>query len=180
MEIEFIAQLVGFAGLLFVVLSMQPKYRKNILLLQLFGSVLFTIHFGLIGAATGMALNAIASMRAVILSRYHIKTGKKWPIFVIGILFIAATVVSWQGYISLLPLAAMLIATVAFWQRDEQSIRKLILIAAPMWLVYNAMNASFAGVLTEVLVITSTLIGLWRFRRAKSHEATTYEPRNLA
>lgn len=165
--VVIIAQIVGLLALLLTIASMQPRYRKNILRLKLAGSILFAVHFGLLGAMTGLALNAISAVRAFLFNRYHEETRPVWPLFAVLLLFIGVTIISWQGPISVIPLVAMLVSTVGFWQRNEQSMRRSSLVASPLWLTYNIASFSLAGIATEVLLFTSALIGLWRFRKVK-------------
>ena len=63
---EIIAQIIGILGFITIVSSFQSNKRKHILLLQLFGSMFFAIHFFMIGSPTGSAMNAIGIFRAYI------------------------------------------------------------------------------------------------------------------
>ncbi len=168
MMFDWAAQLSGVAALAIVVLSYQGGTQRRILFLQICGSVLFTIHFGLLGALTGAAINAVSMLRAVTFHRYGTRQQRpSWLPVVIGALFIAAGIITWQGVLSILPIAAMLISTYGFWQRDAQRLRAIAIGSPPLWLVYNVAIGSLPGIATELLNLMSIGTGLWRYRRNK-------------
>ena len=59
----YIGQGIGIIGLLFAVISFQKNSSKGILLFQILASTAFILHFLLIGAYTGSALNFIGVVR---------------------------------------------------------------------------------------------------------------------
>lgn len=162
-------QLIGFIALALGAASFQPKLRRNILRFQLLSNIFWVTHFLLLGATTGAALNAAGAVRAYLFNKYgRLKTRSCWLLVFIISLVLVLGVLTWQGWLSLLPMAAMTIATIGFWQRDEQRIRLITLFGAPLWLIYNLLSGSYAGVTNELLVITSILVALWRYRRSSS------------
>lgn len=166
-EPMLVVQLLGFIGLAFGALSFQPKHRKNILRFQLVSNTFWVMHFSLLGAPTGAALNAAGGLRAYLFNRYGSR--KRRPLWlavgIIGLMIVLAAL-TWQGWLSLLPMAGMIIATIGFWQREEQRIRLILLFASPLWLSYNILSGSYAGITAELLAMTSILVALWRYRRS--------------
>ena len=63
---------------------------------------------------------------------------------------------------------AMLLTTVSNWFQSEKKIRFLTFPSSPCWLVYNVLNGSFAGVITEIFVMSSLIIAIIRFDIKKS------------
>lgn len=173
---DFIVQAIGGVGLAMIVSSFQMKSRKNILLLQMLGGLSFALHFALLGALTGAILNTIGVIRAVLFRYYDNHNRPIWPPIVIAMALVIATIFTWEGWLSLLPMAAMLAITYGFWQHNEQSMRRSASIAAPLWLLYNTAHFSIPGVITEIINICSILISLWRFRK---RETTEFATRNV-
>jgi hypothetical protein len=168
-ELTIFIQLIGFVGVLFGVISFQPKKRKNILRFQLLSNLFWVIHFFLLGAVTGAALNGAGALRAYLFDKYNKRTSQsQWLLIGVISLMVALVLLTWQGWISLLPMIGMIVATIGFWQRDEQRIRLFLLFASPWWLSYNALSGSYAGVVSEVLATTSILVALWRYRRQRA------------
>ena len=69
-----------------------------------------------------------------------------------------------DGPIALIPLVAMVIATVGMWMRNGAKLRLVQLVAvSPLWLINNIIVFTIGGILCEVFVITSVLVSIWRY-----------------
>src|SRR3989338_4435143 len=163
--IQLIAQGIGFLALLFVLLSFQKNKRYLILLFMLVAQILFTIHFGLLGAWTGAAMNGIAGLRTYIFNQRETKTcsNNQFWLYLFVVLFWVFGIVTWNGYYSILPILAMTIDSSAVWNKKTQYIRLLMLIPRPLWFLYNYTVVSYAGMITEIFVLFSILVGIIRF-----------------
>ena len=162
---NIVVQLIGFVGLVFLVLAFQQKKRGGILGVMLTGQLIFLIHFALLGAWTGVAMNIVGSFRTLVFRYRGVKnwaSGAYWPWIFIA-LFWAGSLVSWQGMISLLPPTAMTIETIGLWMKNPSRIRLINLFPHPFWLAYNMINQSWAGIATEVFVIISVMVAILRY-----------------
>lgn len=156
---------VGYLALFFVILSFQKNKRRLILLYLAIAQVFFAIHFALLNAWTGVALDSIAAFRTFI---FYKKETKSWGKNIIWyylflILFGLSGLFVWEGYHSLLPALAMIIDTVALWKENTKSIRFIMLTPRLMWFAYNFIVGSQAGMVTEIMVLLSVIIGIIRF-----------------
>ena len=175
---QFLIQLIGFIGLLFLGLSFQQNNRNRILVFILIGQIIFILHFALLGAWTAAGVNSVGAIRTL-LFRFRDErswAGKSfWPwvfIFLFGMVGWA----SWDGWLSLLPVVAMSIETVGLWMRNTSRIRLINLFPHPLWFTYNLVKGSWAGVATEVFIFLSILVAIIRFdilKREKSNSNTT-------
>jgi hypothetical protein len=110
-------------------------------------------------------MNIVGSTRTFF---FVFKGRKKWMdgnvvMYVFICLFLIAGILSWQNWLSILPVVAMIIETIGLWQKDTRRIRFIVFIPHPVWLVYNFIHGSYPGVLTEVFIVTSLIIGIIRF-----------------
>ena len=168
---DIVAMAIGFCGTIMLFLMFQQNDRKRILVFQIFGTSFFCIHFLLLGAYTGATLNAIAVIRAVIYFHRDKKIfGKKIWLWLFICISAAAGVLTWEGYISILPTIAMIIGSVSVWVKKPRSIRILSIIPSPMWMTYNIINISVPGMITEVFVMTSIAISIIRYDILKKEE----------
>lgn len=164
----YVGQGIGVIALLCAMASYQMKSRKGIVTLQIVGCTLFAIHFLLIGALTGALLNVLAACRAAVFffkDRKWCRTEIFVPLFIV--LSIAAVIPTWDGPLSLLPMAGMICTTFSIASAKTFAIRMRALPSSPLWIVYNAINKSVAGVVTEVFVMTSIVVALIRFHVSK-------------
>lgn len=159
--IEIIAQTLGIVAVMFSVLSFQAKSDKPLLIMQTGGSFLFCIHYVMIGAYTGLAMNAVGIVRNIV---YYNKDKKifsgKLPPVIFGCMAAVFGAFTWQGWHSLFIIVGIVINSVCMSMRDPQNIRKSILVTSPLVLVYNIFELSIGGILNESLSIISSVIGI--------------------
>jgi len=65
----------------------------------------------------------------------------------------------------------MILSTVGFWVKNPKYTRLIYLPSSPCWLIYNVVNLSIAGVLTEIFASSSLLIAIFRFDILKKEKA---------
>ncbi|MCL2513764.1 MAG: YgjV family protein [Oscillospiraceae bacterium] len=163
--LNIIAQAIGFIGTAFLVISYQQKKRRGIIVFQIFCSAFFALHFYLLGAYTGCAMNVLGGLRSTVYSYSEEKKWAKhnfWPVLFF-IVFLAAGILTWKNIWSLLPTFAMCLSTISLWLRDPKKIRFLTSPTLPCWLVYNLMNKSIAGFITEIFTIISMATAIIRY-----------------
>ncbi|MGE5557225.1 MAG: YgjV family protein [Bacillota bacterium] len=168
---NFTAQFMGFAGLFMAVVSFQKKYHKGILFYQVLACAFFIAHFIMLGAYSGAIMNFMAAARNAVF--YHRDkswaSGKIWLPFFIASITIAG-LVAWKNAYSLLPAAALIISTIGFWMKNPTHTRLISLIPSPCWFAYNLVSRSIAGMVTEIFIMTSLVVGIVRFDVMKKPE----------
>ena len=76
---------------------------------------------------------------------------------------------SWQGPMSLLVIMALVINTVYIYRPSTQDLRKSILVTSTMVAAYNVYYTVWGGVVNELIAISSSVIGIIRFRNNKKN-----------
>lgn len=77
---------------------------------------------------------------------------------------LAALALTWNGWISLLPVAANIATTLAGYTNNPRKIRLAgMLINSPLWIVYSIFAGSLAGILDEVVTEISMAVSIVRF-----------------
>lgn len=163
-KLETLAQIIGFGGTALTIVAYQQSKRKNILLCTVISAALFTVHFILLGAYTGAVMNFFAGLRSLV----FMNNTKPWAkskiwVGVFMVIYTVACIVTWEKWYSVLPLIAMLLTTVSNWLQSERKIRFLTFPNSPCWLVYNILNNSVAGIITEIFVMSSLIIAIIRY-----------------
>lgn len=160
----WLIQLIGAAGLALTGIAFQGRTRHAILLGQLIGALFFAVHFFLLSAYVGTLMNILIAFRNFVFeekSHRSWATYRMWPL-----LFMAASVVAlalaWQGPISLLPAIATIIATYALWSGKPAFIRELLLGATLLWIPYTIAVGSYAGTITQLVMLLCLLFGIAR------------------
>lgn len=165
------AQIVGIIALICAVISFQQRTHKRILAFQLAANTVFCIHFIMLGAYTGALLNAVAALRSLV----FVNKGKPFAdnvvwLYVFCIVSVVAGVFTWNGFASILPIAGMVCTTVAFWIKKPSLVRLTAFPSSPMWLAYNLITGSYAGVITEIVNMCSIITAIIRIDIKKKNE----------
>jgi hypothetical protein len=139
------------------------------LYLQLIAAFLFGVHFMMLGSLTASLMNFINCFRCYVFANYDKKWAKGiWWMYLFLILFWGFGILGWQKWYSILPIIGMSATTVAFWMKNTTKIRFISLISPPSWFVHNLLVNSYSGIIGEIVIFVSTIIGILRFDRNKN------------
>lgn len=69
-----------------------------------------------------------------------------------------------SGFISLLPIIANIAATIGSYTYNDKKIRAVAMfVNSPLWIIYDVIVGSWAGILDEVVTELSIIISIIRF-----------------
>lgn len=158
-------QILGWVAALFTFISYQCKDHKKLLAVQTLSVVSICTSYLFLGAWSGMLLNAVCLVRNFIIFRKDIKffSHKCWA-YILGGVMAAVGFLSWQGPISLLMIVALTVNTLFLYFPNVQNLRKSILVTSTLVIIYNAYFSVWGGVANEVIAISSSIIGIYRYR----------------
>ena len=157
-------QLIGVAGTLLFFLSYQCRSNRNLFRVQLLSYLFYTAHLLLLGALTGGVSYMINTLRSFCLGSRWKFAHSRGMCAIICAMQLAALALTWSGWVSILPVAANIAATVAGYTRNPRKIRLAgMLINSPLWIVYSVIAGSAAGVLDEVVTEASMITSVARF-----------------
>lgn len=165
MNINFILiQGIGFLGTIFYFASYQCKENKTLFRVQFVSYVLYTTHLLLLGAVTGgisYILNTIRSFCLGSDNKFLNSNAMCWIICILQVLTLALT---YDGWVSILPVVANIASTIGGYTHNAQKIRAAgMFINSPLWIIYDIIVGSWAGILDEVLSELSMIISVIRY-----------------
>ncbi len=162
---QIFAQCIGLVGMALAFVSFQSKSSRGILFFQILASSVFSLHFFLLGAYTGMAMNLVGVARNAVsyCKDKRWASGRCW-MYVFIAAYLITGILTWESVFSIFPIVAMVLSTVAFWIKDANLLRLVYFPSSPCWLVYNIASRSVAGILTESFSLVSLLIAFIRFQ----------------
>lgn len=161
---NFFIQAIGLIGTTLFFLSFQCKSNKNLFRVQFLSYLFYTVHLILLGAITGGISYIINTFRSFCLgSKIEIARSKMMCV-IICIMQLAALAVTWSGWISLLPVAANIASTIGGYTHNARKIRIVgMFVNSPLWIIYNVIVGSWAGILDEVVSEISMIISIIRY-----------------
>jgi len=169
--IYIIGQILGVVAVLIGILSYQMKRQENLLKFKLLNSIVKTFNELLTGALTGAALHVVGAIKypVYMVRNKKGKDGKLIPIIFTLITAIVG-IITWTKWYSVFVFSGMVIHAFCMSFKDAQKVRYSVLITSPLIIVYNILTYNYAGVVYEAFVITSSVIGIIRYRKTKLQE----------
>ena len=162
---QLLGQVLGILATGITALSYQMNTKRSLLLVQTAATACTCLAYLLLGAASGFALNVVCIIRNVVF--YFQKNsgkGHMLPAVLLSAVMVALGILSWQGPVSLLIMAALAANTLFLSLGDPQLLRKSILGTSSLVLLYNIFVFSLGGIANESLAIISSMVGIVRFR----------------
>ena len=75
-----------------------------------------------------------------------------------------ALFLTWEGWWSVLPIAANIASTIGGYTGNARKIRMAgMFINSPLWILYNIIVGSWAGILDEIVTEASMILSICRY-----------------
>ena len=160
------ATIAGFVALGSSVTWPLLRRRRAILVVQVAGSLLFALHYLLLGATTGAAMSVMGAVQGIAL--VVLIDRRKRVGVVLASMAVAAivTATTWNGLPSLMSQGGQAMGAIGRLQLEPQRLRLWFLASVGFWCAHNLMVGSVFGLASDTLALSSLLLGLWRNRAA--------------
>ena len=160
----FLIQAIGISGTLMFFLSYQCKSNKALFRVQFVSYLCYTVHLLLLGATTGGISYVLNTVRSFCLGSKHDFLKGKVMCAIICALQMVTLILTWDSWWSVLPVAANIAATIGGYTFNARKIRAVgMFINSPLWVVYNIIVGSWAGVIDEIVTEASIIISICRY-----------------
>ena len=161
---DFFIYLFGALGAGANILIYQQKTGQRLIAYKLISDVLWALHYLFLGAYSGIVVAVVAALREFV----YLFKEKKWASFrgmpiIFMLISIALGIWAWGGYLSLLTMAASLIAIGGFWKKSPRLSRILAFPIAISLLVYDILCGSYLGIVNECVSMISATVGIIRY-----------------
>jgi hypothetical protein len=161
---HILIQAIGILGTVLFFLSYQCKSNKRLFRIQFISYLCYTVHLLLLGAITGGISYILNTVRSFCLGSKHAFLKGKTMCVIICILQLIALCFTWDKWWSALPVAANIAATIGGYTYNARKIRVVgIFINSPLWIVYDIIVGSWAGILDEIVTESSMLLSIYRY-----------------
>lgn len=152
------------------------KDRKKVLVFTFASAIVTIAIFLLLNAWSGLATAVISLLANIIFLIDESKNGKKekndskdvFILFFIIFLFIAFSIVTYEGPLSLLSIFAGITFIYAMWQKNTRVYKVLGIVTSLLWMSYNIYIMSIFGIILEGFIFVSSITGY--FLETKKHK----------
>jgi hypothetical protein len=151
--------LVATAGL-----AVWPLFRTRrvMLSLQLGALALLSLHYALLGVTTAAAVNGLGTLQLIACLAFGTHPRLRVLGYGLAGLMMASSMLTWQGFISLLSTGGNMVIAFGRLQTNAGSMRLLVLAGTPFWLLHDILIAS-PVMLADALSLAVGLVALgWR------------------
>lgn len=144
--------------------SYQCRSNKNLFRVQFASYVCYTTHLLLLGALTGGISYLINLLRSFCLGSRWKFAHSRTMCAIICVCQLVAMAFTWSGWISVLPVAANIASTIGGYTHNARKIRiSGMFINSPLWIIYDIIVGSWAGILDELFSTGSMVISIVRY-----------------
>ena len=157
-------QAIGFVALILCIISYQSNRYRKLMSIRAASEFVFCVHFLLLGVLSGSAMQFIGGIRNLAFVRLENKKNKMLiAIITFCVLFTFFGIFTWEGPISVLPIVAKNVSTIAFAMSDTRKIRLIEFPTYGFWLAFNIASGSIAGTINASLSLVSIAFAIIRF-----------------
>jgi hypothetical protein len=128
------------------------------------GAVLWAAMYCLLGAWTAALTMGSTALRTMLSGWLDAHRHKHLAAAGFISLFVALTVVSWQGPVSLLPAFAVINTTLALFYFDNRRMRIVLLASSAAWIANDLIWQAWPALLAETV---AALLNVWTIRRLR-------------
>lgn len=158
-----------------LMITYQLKTRKAILVVSFMALIANGIVYTLLEAWSGLAMVFVAMTRNIIFMIDEKKNGKSNKItgkdvvilVVLYIIAIISAVFTYEGILSMMSVVATMLYTYSVWQKKTNVYKILGIIIEIVWIIYNIYICSIMGIVLDILLLMSAIIGIRREYKVK-------------
>lgn len=155
---------------IFLIMTYQSKSRRNILIFNFCALIATGISYIFLSAYSGLAMVIVAIIRNAIFIIDEKKNGKSdrngiKDYIILAILYsisIIFAIFTYNGILSMVSVIATMLYTYSVWQKDTKVYKLLGIPIGIMWIIYNIYIFSIFGIILEVVLAISSIIGYIR------------------
>jgi len=146
-------QIIGIVAWLMLVLSYYRKDTNRILVFQIIGTLLYCVHYYLLGAYSGLFICAFETL----FDFGYYKTDKDKYIYIASVpIRIIGGLISFRIWADILPILASLIDGYTLTKKKKTVVIGAI-ISYTLWVIYDLFVMSYSGAITDGIIVLSNL-----------------------
>ena len=151
-----LAQMAGWFAAGAAIIAMLQKSDLRLKQGLIIHTVLYGIHFALLGLPTAV-ISCVIALARISLSIYT----RSLLCAAVLIISVATALTVSRSTVEILPLAASVVLTLSLFRFDGIKLRLGLLAGSVLWLIHTIYVQSWGGICLEACFCLSTLWGLW-------------------
>lgn len=161
----FYIQLIGLLAFCILVLSFYKKKESMILTYQITANFAYSVHYFLLGGIAGALTSFIGIFRNILFIK--LKSNKVILGFIFILLYLIFTIIFYEDFYSIFPMIANSSYLISMIKGSRKSLLIGGILNSSFWLLYSVFVNSYAGMITESIIIISNSIHLIKIKNSK-------------
>ena len=157
-------QILGYVAGIILLMGYAITEDKKTKIVLTFSSLIFAIHFFMLGAVTACAITVVNALRNVS-SIFWYKSQKIF--FVFAGLYIISFYFTYNSPIDILPFLASFITCIGMFLLGGIRFRIIVVIAVVMWIVHNIVVGSIGATIESIILFFISSITVYRLYKDK-------------
>lgn len=152
------------------IVSMLSKKKKNVVFFLIISTILFASHYVCLGAWTGAAIGLVELVFLILMYILELKDKTGYSTYLsIGtmIITIVLSIITWDTWISLLPMLAMIIYLTAMMFKNVIIVKSGTFIRLTLNGIYMLLLKSYFGAGLSIVILIFTIIGIVKDYKSK-------------
>lgn len=168
----FISQILVIISTIFISITYFTKKRSKVLIIFIFYSCLYGLHYLLLGALTGFLMNIVSIIRNVLfyLNEQRHKENSVLFLLILYIIILLFTLYSYKDIYGIVSMSASLLSTYSVWQKNLKIYRFIAIIVSILFIIYAIHINSLFALITEVILLFAEIIGIFINKKGDLHE----------
>lgn len=169
MTIYILSQVACFIGMAIDLTGQAMKNKKYIMVFSVLCCLFYGTSYVLLGSVLAAIANVVCLARSIaylIMDKY--KLHFKWyfiPMVLVNTTFIICAIFLWKNWLDLILVISVFMLTIAFMFKNANIIRGFLIVNNCMWLVFNVMYHSYAGIACNAAGLVITIVALIVYNR---------------
>lgn len=161
----FYIQLIGLLAFCILVLSYYKKKESMILTYQITANFAYSVHYFLLGGIAGALTSFIGIFRNILFIKLKNNKVILGSIFIL--LYLIVTIIFYENFYSIFPMIANSSYLISMIKGSRKSLLIGGILNSSFWLLYSIFVSSYAGMITESIIIISNSIQLIKLKNSK-------------
>ncbi len=153
-------QTIGFIAMFIIFYAFSIKDDTKLIKVLTLSNIIWVIHFFLLENYWAMIATIVAIIRLFLSLKYKKNIS---ALLFVSSLSIILWYLTYEGYISFIPIISTIIASYWFFYLEKIPLRILLLWISASWLYYHTQTGSISGMINESIVLGTLCLTIYRF-----------------
>lgn len=174
--------LVGISDV-FCVMSMLSKQKKNIVILLVLSTLLFSLHYICLGGWTGAGIGGIEIIFLLLMYLLEIKDKTKYNVYLSVatiIITVIVSIITWSSWISVLPMIGMVVYLFLMMFKNVMIVKSGALVRFAFNGTYMILLKSYVGAGLSLVILGFTIYGIVKDYKERKQNSDIKEKEHIS